>query len=262
MTRVPFPKILTVLTVLSSVAVDAPAADLLITDRPDFNESSSTVGSGVLQLESGITFAEFHDGTEVTTIGEILARWGVAKKLELRFVLPTYSSVHQDSVADWGFLDSGVGLKYELAQGDGNGFIGGMELAVIASTMMPTGTSSFSSEKWQPAAVIAASWELGPMVGIGTNLGMVYPADEDDRFTSLWASVALGVGLTEAASMFVELYGFNREEERGPNTATFQIGFVYLLSPDQQLDARAARRLTDHGVDPLVGAGVSWRLRR
>jgi hypothetical protein len=170
--------------------------------------------------------------------------------------------VHHDSVDDSGFLDSGVGLKYELAQGNGNGIIGGMEVALIASTTMPTGTSSFASGKWQPAAVICASWELGPKVGIGTNLGMAYPANEDDRFTSLWASVAMGIGFTDAASMFVELYGFNREDERGPNTATFQAGFVYLLNPDLQLDARAARRLTDQGVDLLVGAGVSWRLRR
>ncbi len=250
------------LMVLSTLAAVTSAEDPLITDRPDFTESSSTVGSGVLQLESGSTAADFQDGTEVTTIGEILARWGVAEKLELRFVLPTYSSVHQDGVDDSGFLDSGVGLKYELAQGNGNGLIGGTELALIASTTTPTGTSSFASEEWQPAAVIAASWELGPKVGIGTNLGMAYPADEEDRFTSLWVSVALGVGLTDAASMFVELYGFNREDERGPNTATIQAGFAYLFGTDLQLDARAARRLTDHGVDLLVGAGVSWRLRR
>ena len=234
------------------------AQEPLVTDRPDFTESSSGVGSGVLQLESGVTYSDFRNGTDVTTIGEILARWGVAKKVELRFVLPTYSREGGGGDAS-GFLSSGVGFKYELAQGDGSGFLGGMEAALIASTTIPTGTSDFASSEWQPSAVFCASWELGPNVGIGTNLGVGRPADDENRYTSLWASVAVGVGLSDASSFFVELYGFNREEDRGPSTATFQTGFVYLFSPDLQADVRVARRLTDRGVDFLVGAGLSWR---
>ncbi len=235
------------------------AEEPLVTDRPDFTESSSTVGSGVLQLEGGVTFSSFQSGIDVTTVGEILARWGVAEKLELRFVLPTYSweSGGGDSS---GFLNSAIGLKYELAKGRGNGVIGGMEAALIASTTIPTGTSDFASSKWQPSALLAASWELGPNIGIGSNLGVGRPADDDNRFTTLWASVALSVGISVAASIFVELYGFNREEARGPNTATVQAGFVYLVNPDFQLDARAGRRMTNRGVDLLLGAGLSWRL--
>ena len=242
------------------MAVVGSAKEPLVTDRPDFTESSSTVGAGVLQLEGGVTFSNFRNGTKVTTVGEILARWGVAEKVELRFQLPTYSWERSGGSDGTGFLDSGIGLKYELAQGRGDGFIGGMEAALIASTTMPTGTSDFASSKWQPSAVFCASWELGTNVGIGSNLGISRPADDNNRFTTLWASVALGVGLSEAGSVFFELYGFNREEERGPNTATFQVGYVYLVSPDFQLDTRVARRLTNRGVDFLIGAGLSWRL--
>ncbi len=78
--------------------------------------------------------------------------------------------------------------------------------------------------------------------------------------SNAWASAALGIGVTDKLSVFFEVFGFNREEARGPNTATFQAGVVYLLSPDLQLDLRAARRLTDRGVDLLVGVGVSWLL--
>jgi hypothetical protein len=196
----------------------------------------------------------------VTTVGEILARWGVFEKLELRFLLPTYAREGGEGSSASGFLASGIGLKYELAEGDGSGFLGGMEAALIASTSIPTGTSDFASSKWQPSMVIATSWELGPNVGIGTNLGLGLPADDENRYTTLWASVAVGVGLNEETSIFFELIGFNREEDRGPSTATFQTGLVYLFSPDLQADARIARRLTDQGVDFLVGMGISWRL--
>ena len=246
-------------TVGCGIAIVGFSEEPLVTDRPDFTESSSTVGSGVLQLESGLTFADFQEGADVTTLPELLARWGVLDKLELRFLLPIYS--WERAAGDGsGFLSSGFGRKYELSQGRGDGFIGGMEASLIAFTTIPTGTSDFASSKWQPSAVFAASWELAPTVGIGTNLGVSRPADEENRFTTLWASVAAGVGLNEATSIFFELYGFNREEDRGPSTATFQTGFVYLFNPDLQADIRTARRLTNRGVDFLVGAGISWRL--
>jgi len=251
-----FQAVFAVLVFSSVVSAQEP----LVTDRPDFTESSSTVGSGLLQLESGVTYSNFQNGTDVTTIGEILARWGVAKKFELRFVLPTYSRESGSGGNASGFLSSGVGFKYELAHGDGSGFLGGMDAALLATTTIPTGTSDFASSKWQPSAVFAASWELGPNLGIGANLGVGRPADDENRYTTLWASVAVGVGLSDTTSVFFELFGFNREEDRGPNTATFQTGLVYLFSSDLQADVRVARRLTDRGVDFLAGAGISWRL--
>jgi hypothetical protein len=243
-----------------SSGFSALAEEPLVTDRPDFTESSSAVGAGVLQLESGVTYADYSDGTDVTTVGEVLARWGVLEKLELRFLLPTYVREGGTGGDASGFLSSGVGLKYELKEGRGSGFISGMEAALIASTTIPTGTGDFKSSDWQPTAVLATSWELAPDVGIGTNLGFARPADDGTRFTSLWASVALGVGMSDTTSAFVELFGFHREEDRGPSTVTFQTGLVYLFNPDFQADVRAARRLTDRGVDFLIGADLSWRL--
>ena len=260
MTRNTISTICAVAMAIAGLVIPASAEEPLVTDRPDFTESSSAVGRGVLQLESGITFLELDDGTDVTTIGEVLARWGVAKNFELRFVLPTYSRENGSGGSSSGFLSSGIGVKLQLTEGSGSGFLGGIESAVIASTTVPTGTADFSSSDWQPAGVFCASWGLTPTVGIGTNLGVSRPAGDGTRYTTFWASVALGVGLTDQTSVFFELYGFNREEDRGPNTATFQTGMVYLISPDLQLDARVARRLTDRGVDFLVGAGVSWRL--
>jgi hypothetical protein len=260
MQRHTIPRIWRVMVAAVGLAVVAAAEEPLVTDRPDFTESSSAVGSGILQLESGITYLSFQSGTDVTTIPEMLARWGVAKKFELRFVLPTYSWERGGGGNASGLLSSGVGFKHQLAEGNGTGFLAGMEAALIASTTIPTGTADFTSSKWQPSAVFAASWELAPKVGIGTNLGVGRPADDENRYTTLWASVAVGVGLNEGASIFFELYGFNREEDRGPSTGTFQTGFVYLFNNDLQADVRMARRLTDRGLDFLAGVGISWRL--
>lgn len=252
-----------VLGTILAAHVGAPvvvAQDAIVTDRPDFTESSSTVGRGVFQLEGGATYLELTGGTDVTTLGEVLIRWGIAESLELRFLLPTYEWDSDLSGSSSGFLSSGIGLKLDLAAGSGSGFFGGMEAAVIVATTVPTGTAEFASSHWQPQAVLATSWELGTGIGLGVNFGVGRPADDQERYTTFWASVALGVEVAKATSVFFEIYGFNREEDRGPNTATFQAGVVYLFNPDFQFDIRAARRLTDRGVDVLIGAGLSWRL--
>jgi len=155
----------------SGFAGDHFLEEPLVTDRPDFTESSSTVGRGLLQLEGGFTFAEFEGGAEVTTLGEVLARWGVAPKLELRFVLPIYAWERGSGDDRSGFTDSAVGLKYELAQGLGSGLIGGMEAALIASTTVPTGGAAFGSSSWQPVGVLCLGisvWPVPPVTASGS----------------------------------------------------------------------------------------------
>jgi hypothetical protein len=240
-------------------AGSASADEPLVTDRPDFTESSSSVGRGVLQLEAGATYVDFVDGPEVTTLGEALLRWGVLDKLELRLLLPTYAWESGGGGDSSGFVDTAVGLKYDLKKARGSGVIGGMEAALITSTTLPTASGDFSSSELQPVAVVAASWGLAANLGLGMNLGIASPVDDDERFTSAWISAALGIGLSDTVSVFVELFGFDREEDRGPNTLTFQTGVTHLVSDDLQLDLRAARRLTDSGPDILLGAGLSMR---
>ncbi|MEJ2582862.1 MAG: transporter, partial [Acidobacteriota bacterium] len=207
----------------------------LVTDRPDVTESSSTVGAARLQLESGITITNFRSRSNEATIGEILLRWGIFETLELRFLIPTYARVRGGSGDASGFLASALGGKLQLTEGDGAGLPEGMELAVIVATTVATGTGDFETSCWQPEAVLCASWPLAPTVGIGTNFGVARPAGEASRFTTVWASAALGVGLKDTMSGFIELIGFNREEERGPNTVTLQFGLTYLLNPDIQV---------------------------
>ena len=114
----------------------AKAEEPLVTDRPDFTESSSTVGRGVFQLEAGTTYSEFAGGTDVTTLGEVLARWGVTEYLELRFQLPTYEWDSGSSGSHSGFVNSGVGIKLDLASGEGSGFLGGMLGGAVTGVLL------------------------------------------------------------------------------------------------------------------------------
>ena len=101
----------------------ASAKDPLITDRPDFTESAFVVGRGTVQLEGGGTYVDFGDES-VTTLPELLVRWGITRTVELRFLTPTYAWIDGPDGSDSGFLSTALGAKIALNDGDGDGFWG------------------------------------------------------------------------------------------------------------------------------------------
>ena len=70
---------LVILLAVSRAGADEP----MVTDRPDFTESSAAVPKGTVQIEAGGTYVEVEQSDE-TSLGELLVRWGIVKGLELR----------------------------------------------------------------------------------------------------------------------------------------------------------------------------------
>jgi len=234
------------------------AKDPLITDRPDFTESAFVVGRGTVQLEGGGTYVE-SGSDHATTLPELLVRWGISRAVELRILAPTYAWIDGSGGSDSGFLNTALGAKIALNDGDGEGFWGQTGASVIVATTVPTGSESIASSAWQPTATLSLSWDLGEVIGLGTNIGWARPEDDGQRFDSFFGSVAAGVGVGKNTSLFFEIIFFDRERDRGPNTSTFQTGLTYLVNPDFQLDVRLARRLSSEGPDLLIGLGASVR---
>lgn len=244
--------------VLLLAAGSAAAEDPLMTDRPDFTESAFVVGRGTVQLEGGITYGDF--GAEsVTTLPELLVRWGITRKVELRILTPSYAWLEGTDSSSSGFLNMALGAKIALNDGEGDGFWGRTGAALLVATTVPTGSSASSSDEFQPTATLSLSWDLSEAVGLGANIGWARPEDDGQRFNSFFGSIAAGFGIAKNTSIFTELIFFDRESERGPSTTTFQTGVTYLINPDFQLDARAARRLSSEGADILIGIGASAR---
>jgi len=251
-------KKIVVVLVVSGGAWTAVAQEALITDRPDFTESPQVVDRGRFQLETGMTWTDSED-TSVLDVGEALVRWGALDGAEIRIGLGSWVQETSSGSTLAGYAYPSLGLKLQLGEGDGFGFLGNTESALIVATSLPVGSEFPDSDEWNPEAVLALGWDLGADYGLGLNLGVARPDEGDGRFTSVWLSSALAIPLGEATGAFVELIAFDQEWAGGPATLALQAGIVYLLSNDLQLDARVARRLTSEGPDVLLGAGVSWR---
>ena len=86
-------------------------ADSIVTDRPDFTESTPDVASGMWHFENGYTSSQ-GGASSSQTRGEFLLRWGMSYGVEFRFTLPSY----QINDASSGFSDAELGVKLEWMQ--------------------------------------------------------------------------------------------------------------------------------------------------
>jgi hypothetical protein len=244
-----------------------PWADALITDRPDFTESPTSVAPGRVQLEGGYTFSRL-EGEKSHTVGELLARIGAVDRLEFRLGINSFVFRSEPDSEDVpagqnrsirGLEDLTLGLKVEILRPPASK-PGLPQLGILAGTSVPTGRSETGSVGPQPGAILAAGWELTDWLSAGMNVGYAYAEDAEERFDELSGSVALGFGLTQRLGAFAEWYGIfpfpsDRDDENNANA-----GITYPLSPGFQFDARVGIGVGGPRPNFFVGAGAAWRI--
>lgn len=231
----------------------ATAQAEMVTDRPDFTESASSVPSGRVQIEAGAT-SERAGSVRQRTLGEVLVRAGIGKRAEVRIGVPSYLVV-RDGGRSRGLDDAFLGTKIVLSTRPR------LQTALLAGSTLPTGSRRVAARRYQPKAVLAADLTLSPRVGLGLNLGAGRPSEGGARFTQVFASASLGFEVSDKVGGFAEVYGFNRTEAGGSSQNYFDTGLTYALSPNLQVDARAGFGLGNGvgGPDYFYGAGVSRR---
>jgi len=125
----------------------------LVTDRPDFTESSVTVGRGVAQIEFGYTYTYNNDAGESIrsqSFGEPLLRYGIlAEWLEFRIGLsPVEGRTTAAGISNstGGTEDLYTGFKIALTPQEGIL----PEMALIPQMNLPTGSDAFTSDSVEP----------------------------------------------------------------------------------------------------------------
>ena len=243
---------------------DNPFDEPLITDRPDFTESSSTVGLGVVQLEMGYSFVYNDDDatgdeTHTHTAPETLLRVGFLENVELR-VGWTYvwentevSGVHASTD---GGSDLSIGLKIDLFEQ----CCWRPEQAIIVSTASDSGATNFSSNTFTTNVTYSYSWELANEWGLGANSGFFTDREGTDDFVVWTQSVALGIPLNDCWGTYIEYFGLYETQKAGAINQHFMNGgFTYLWNNNLQFDVRAGLGLNDDADDFFTGTGVSMR---
>ncbi|HEX7180656.1 MAG TPA: transporter [Thermoanaerobaculia bacterium] len=248
---------------LAGIVVAAPLAaqDLgpIVSDRPDFTESTGTIRPGHVQLEGGYTFQKIED-EESHSFGEILARIGIGERMEARLGVGSYTWIDGPGGEIEGYEDPSIGIKVRFTEGPGDLAPGMPAVSLILATTVPAGSEELTADEWQPEAKLALGWEVNSWLGINSNLNYGYPVEGDERFHQLSASLSASFGVTDRMGAFLEVFGFSEETPDGDSTRYLDGGVTYSVTDDLQLDARFGVGFNDSDPEHFAGIGavVRW----
>jgi len=252
---------------LSIAPLAAWAGDSIQTDRPDFVESSNTVGMGVFQLETSVAWSR--DKSAGIIVSELstptLLRYGISSNWEVR--LETNGWMHQttDDPAtppksrESGFADYSLGVKWH--QTDGDDKTGAPSVGWLFHLDMPGGADAFSTSKVRPSVRGVAEWELSDDFSLGVMGGVSYGAnDAGGRYWAPILGVVLGKSFSDKLRGFIEFSGeeFRRKADGGSSLA-LDAGVAYLVTRDVQVDMVFSHGLNQYTPDYTLGFGLSLR---
>jgi len=245
------------------------------TDRPSVADYSAVVPIGALQIESGLVVT---DTDSVTTLDtpEVLLRYGLLARTELRLTLPDYfwNSPHctnnntlvptvfshstggcqAATTSGSGFGDMAIGLKQHL------GVLGGFDFVLIPTLSLPTGARQFSSHGYDPGLMLPWSRSLSPSWTLAGQFAAYWPTEDGSRNYTSEATLLFDRQLTAPWDAFLEYVG--DFPQRGGSRQLLHVGTAYKLTPHQQLDFHAAAGLSEAAPRYYVGLGYSYLFLR
>ena len=228
-------------------AQHATSTTPLVSDRPDFTESAVVVPLDAVQVEGGFTYSDHATGT--VSVGELLVRYGLLDRLEIRALLPTYASVDNTAGTD-GFTDSQVGFKYQLGPTSN-----GWDIGVLGALSLPTGADAFSSGTMDPSAILVAGRSLNDRVSVAGQVRGLIEGKNNDAI--LESSIVGAMSLATDLTGFAELAA--RFQDGVDTGLQFHTGITSLIRPGFQLDIHAGVGLSDTAPDWFLGAGFAYR---
>jgi len=252
-----------------------PIDDPIVTDRPDFTESTEAVPIGRFQLEAGYTFTRDRQDAVLArehTTPEMLLRIGLMKNIELRLGWDGYTYTHtrenervnvngtnrRVTTRDWqqGANDLSIGAKFKLLEQDG--WI--PHFGIITAMTVPTGSANVSSNDVDPELILAWAYDVNDWFSIAGNVGLATPTTEPGhRFFQTSASLSFAFAITDEWGAYVEYFGFYPNDRHTDAAHLVNGGFTYLITNNLQLDWRIGMGLSDQAPDVFTGAGISFR---
>jgi hypothetical protein len=214
----------------------AGAQESIVADRPGLADGSTTMGRGVVQLETGVT-GEGGDENRFTL--PTLLRFGITNRFELR--------IDSDVLSDDGDIAPlSAGFKLRLRDG-------AFPLSLIASVQPPSGEGSLRSTAFESEARLVSDIELAEGLSLTPNVGVAL-VEGDGAVAIFAATVEREMG---RALPFVD---FETTIGDGDTSMIADAGIAWVVRPDTQLDISAGVNvLGDAYPDWFIAAGYSRR---
>lgn len=223
----------------------------LVSDRPDFTESSEVVGRGYWQWESGIGL-ERRGGTVSAAFGAPLLRIGATRRVELRF---GSDGLMRERAGVTGMSDTQFGFKYKIAQE--TKYKPAMALVTMISA--PVGHSAYSSAGTDPE--IKFTWAKSLVKGFEAagNANWASLTIDGTRLRQKALTLSVSRDLARNIAGYWEVFGFSADELGGGKSIAFQTGITRAAGENAQVDFSVSRRLTAAGPDWAGSIGLVVR---
>jgi hypothetical protein len=245
---------------------DAP----LKTDRPDFVESSETVGKGRFQVETSFLVERERSSEERERSYSMptMLRFGLSDALEMRIESEGRTVRHVrdkesgERSTTAGYADSSIGFLWHVMDGEGKQ----PSLGILFDATLPTGSNALRGKGVRPSLRAVGEWDLPGGMELGMMPGIAFEHEEEnDRSTPRHAYGLFGIVLDKA---FTERFHGLAEislpriahARHGGTQATFDVGATWLLSKDCQLDTLFSRGLNHRTPYASWTVGLSIRL--
>jgi hypothetical protein len=239
------------LLLLSLAMVPVVFGQSIVTDRPDFTESTTVVSFRKIQIESGCEYAAF-TSLEQFSFPNTLLRIGLGRQLEARLgfsgwtndVLDNHSSTYLDDMA--------LEAKYHIT-----GMEAKVPLAIVLGSTLPTGDNQVRAEAPEMGAKFAAAYDLSAIVSLSSNLGAISVDSYGKRKWHYLSSLSMGINISDRLGSFVEMYA-----EYPPDQAwqpALDCGITYLLHRNAQVDFYINKGLYEDAANVIIGSGFAFR---
>lgn len=235
----------------------------MATDRPDVTEASSTVGSGVLQIEAGYTYLQDRNGGTVNrshSFPETLFRYGTPVDwLELRFAT---NVSHQKAATNsfTGLEDLYFGAKLGLTLQDGVK----PEMALVPQMTVPSGATALTSGKVLPGVNWLYGWDVTDVVTTAGSTQFNFAVDDNsgNTYTEWTQTWTVGYSLHDQIGAYTEWFAFVPHSSESAQTEHYaNCGMTFKMTEDVQWDIRTGMGLNDAAADWFTGVGMAIRFR-
>ncbi len=237
------------------------------TDRAAFTPAISSAPLGRMILESGYSFIANRGFPSDHSYPELMFRFGLAERLELRFGWNNEAGGAGNIVSpiqvQQGLVSAPTNPANPIAYE--NGFLYGFKLRVTeqsgwfpANTVIVQGFSPGlgDTKKTQMNATYAFGWEFAPRFRLDAAVRYATEAELTDNW-SLWSpSAVLRAPFAERWTGTVEYFGVIPHGEVGGISQHFAgPGLQFLITPDAQLNLRVGTGLNSQSPEFYLSTG-------
>lgn len=248
-----------------SASAHADERGAIVTDRPDYVESSDVVGRGRVQIETSALYERNRAaGVKDRVVSTpTLLRVGAGDAWELRVETDGRMVLHSTDTAtgakstQTGYADASLGVKWHVHDAAGTR----PSVGILAHVDLDSGSKAFRGDGLRPSLRASAEWELPHDLALGVMPGIAYDKDAaGERFVGASFGIVLGKAWTERFRTFVEIAAPQiARSKHGGSVVTLDLGAAYLLSDSLQVDTALLRGLNDNTADIAWTIGLSAR---